>query len=155
MESVWDYTRADSLVWQLPMYSSTVVPQNNPGFDPPAAWVRALDAVARDLECLRVGRQVSMHSLVWEFEINPDYCVIIGWSGGGFYGFGRGDGMSMDADYPDAVEWVAETVQTELAGYEFVQWPSRGKHLLHPHGAQWVDPQDNAVVADIGSLCST
>lgn len=38
MESVWDYMRADCLVWQLPMYSGTVVSQNNPGFDPPAAW---------------------------------------------------------------------------------------------------------------------
>ena len=36
--------------------------------------------------------------------------------------------------YDEAVVWVADTVQTELVGYEFVQWPSEGCHLfLTPH----------------------
>lgn len=154
----WDYMRSDSLVWRLPMYAGTIGPEGNPAFEPPVAWTRALEAVARDLECLRFGREVNLRPLVWEFEITPQYCVIIGWAGAkGTGGFGRGDGMSMDSTYPDAAVWVAETVQTELAGYEFVQWPSHGKHLLKPSadadGARWIDPHDNTVVADIGSLC--
>ena len=34
--------------------------------------------------------------------------------------------------YDEAVVWVADTVQTELVGYEFVQWPSEGCHLFLP-----------------------
>ncbi|MFC0446994.1 hypothetical protein [Rhodococcus jostii] len=38
----------------------------------------------------------------------------------------------MDAPYPQAAVWVADTTQGELAGYDFVQWPSRGRHMLNP-----------------------
>ncbi|MBY3989567.1 hypothetical protein HQO84_25585 [Rhodococcus fascians] len=120
--------------------------------------MRALDAVARDLKCFRVGREVTLERLEWEFEINSEYYVGVGWErAGSIGGFNRGEGMSMDASYTDAAAWVAEIVQTELAAYEFVQWPSKGRHLLSAQaskaGAQWVDPHDGTAAADIGSLC--
>ncbi|WP_338891931.1 hypothetical protein [Rhodococcus sovatensis] len=95
---------------------------------------------------------------MWELEIDPACTVTIGWySADGFGGFGRGEGMSMDAAYTDADAWVADTVQTHFAGYEFVQWLSLGRYLLTPQadegGARCVDPHGETVVADIGSLC--
>lgn len=158
MYSLFDQLRNDSLIWRFPLYAGSGQQMGNPEFEPPKAWVRALDAVARDLRCFRVGREVTLDRLVWEFEINSDYCVAIGWeSANGIGGFSRCDGMSMDAAYADATAWVAETVQTDLAGYEFVQWPSKGRQLLRAQavetGARWVDPNDGTVVADIGSLC--
>lgn len=157
MHSLFDWMRYDSLIWRFPLYQGGGQPMGNPDFEPPEAWMRALDAVARDLKCCRVGREVTLDRLVWEFEINSDYFVGIGWgSVDGIGGFNRGEGMSMDASYADAAAWVAETVQTELAGYEFVQWPSKGRHLLSAQASetvgQWVDPHDGSVVADIGSL---
>ncbi|WP_415975035.1 hypothetical protein [Rhodococcus sp. 077-4] len=158
MYSVFDQLRDDSLIWRFPLYKGAGQPMGNPEFEPPEAWMCALDAVARDLRCLRVGREVVLDRLTWEFEINSDYFVGIGWeSADSIGGFSRCNGMSMDASYPDAAAWVAETVQTDLAGYEFVQWPSRGRYLLSAQaaetGAQWVDPHDGTVVANIGSLC--
>ncbi|WP_243636619.1 hypothetical protein [Rhodococcus sp. Eu-32] len=155
---MWVRLRSDSLIWRFPLYDGAGQPMGNPGFDPPEAWRRALDAVARDLQCLRVGREVTMQRLRWEFAIDPNYDVTIGWNGADdIGGFGRGEGMSMDASYADAAAWVAEVVQHNLAGYEFAQWPSRGRYLLRPRadetGARWVDPHDGSVVGDIGSLC--
>ncbi|WP_338891945.1 hypothetical protein [Rhodococcus sovatensis] len=158
MDSLFDWMRYDSLIWRFPLYQGAGQPMGNPEFEPPEGWMRALDAVARDLKSFRAGREVTLDRLVWEFEINSDYHVGIGWgSVDSIGGFNRGEGMSMDASYADAAAWVAEAVQMELAGYEFVQWLSKGRHLLSAQagktGAQWVDLHDGTVVADIGSLC--
>ncbi|QNG17914.1 hypothetical protein G4H71_04665 [Rhodococcus triatomae] len=129
-----DPRREDSLVWRLPMFGGAGAP-DNPEFDLPQAWAHALDAVARDLRCLRAGRDVNLDRLAWKFAVDDEYLVAIGWDGvRGLGGFMRRDGLMLDAGYDEAVVWVADTVQTELAGYEFVQWPSEGCHLfLTPH----------------------
>ena len=52
--------------------------------------MRALEAVARDLRCLRYGRDVRLDGLVWELAVNGDYAVTVGWQGvHGIRGFAR------------------------------------------------------------------
>jgi hypothetical protein len=52
---------------------------------------------------------------------------------------------------------MADDVQDELAGYEFVQWPIAGRHILRPQivndQASWIDPTTATTVALIGNLC--
>lgn len=157
--SPWD----DSITWRIPLFDTVSgidadSGTGRPSFDPPEAWARALAAVALDLRCLRHGRSVNLDRLVWDLSINGDYHVSVGWQRiRGLGGFGIGGGLTVDASYGEAAAWVAEVVQDDLAGYEFVQWPSRGRHLLHPrlHGADpvWVDPHGDVVLCPIGHLC--
>ncbi|WP_245672837.1 hypothetical protein [Aldersonia kunmingensis] len=136
---------SESLIWRLPMVDDGSGFIDGPGFDPPAPWTQALVAVGRDLRCLRYGRYADTDRLVWDFAINDDYYVLIGWGGAGGLGdFGIGGGLSMDVTFGEAAAWVAEIVQDNLAGYEFVQWPSRGWHVLVPRlragEPVWVNP---------------
>jgi len=63
----------------------------------------------------------------------------------------------MNTSFAEAAVWVADTAQGELTGYDFVQWPSRGGHLLLPRqvddAAVWIDPHEDRVVSLIGDLC--
>ncbi|MDV7246720.1 MULTISPECIES: hypothetical protein [Rhodococcus] len=54
---------------------------DTPGFEPPIA------AVARDLRCLRYGRDVQVNRLVWELAVSDQYAVTLGWRGPGVGGF--------------------------------------------------------------------
>ncbi|MFD3430542.1 hypothetical protein [Nocardia fluminea] len=150
----------DRLVWSFRVASDKLVfgEVPGPGIEAPPAWVDAVVAVARDLGCLRFGREVELSRLVWELGIGTEYTVTIGWkTGSGLGGFARGEGMPMDAAFCAAAVWVADTAQTELAGYEFVQWPCRGRHLLKPRQVDgtpvWVDPRTDHVICAIGELC--
>ena len=150
----WD----DSLVWRIPMLGHASGLVDGPGFDPPTPWAQALAAVGRDLRCLRFGRYVDTDRLVWDMVINSDYYVSIGWqSVRGLGGFRIGAGLTMDATFGEASAWTAEVVQDNLAGYEFVQWPCRGRYLLVPrlHATEsvWVDPHGDVTISPIGKLC--
>jgi hypothetical protein len=72
-------------------------------------------------------------------------------------GFSIGRGYALATTPAQAMVWVASAVQDELAGYEFVQWPSDSWRLLTPElrdgDAVWVDPSSNNVVSQIGALC--
>ncbi|WP_305092318.1 hypothetical protein [Prescottella sp. R16] len=156
---MFDAMFPDRLTWQYMLSDNGFEVLDDPGFDAPPAWVDAVASVARDLRCLRHGRDVRVDRLVWEFSITTDYAVLVGWQkGGGLGGFGIGENMPMDAAFPEAAAWTADIVQTELAGYEFVQWPSRGRHLLIPKVLDgvpsWADPHTGTAVATIGALCS-
>lgn len=149
---------SDSLVWRLSMVDDGSGFVDSPGFDPPAPWAQALAAIGRDLRCLRYGRDADTDRLVWDFAINSDYYVSIGWQGvRGIGGFGIGGGLSMDAAFSEAAAWVAEVVQDNLAGYDFIQWPSQGRHLLVPRlragQPVWVDPHGDVTISPIGELC--
>ncbi|MFE1592076.1 hypothetical protein [Nocardia sp. NPDC058705] len=149
----------DRLVWTFrvlatgPEFRETP----GPGIDAPRAWVDAVVAVAHDLRHLRHGREVDPDRLMWEFSIGADYDVGIGFSWrstsaiGGF-----SNGMPMDAAFCDAAVWVADLTQTELAGYDFVQWPSHGHNLLKPRSIDgqpiWAHPHTNHTVCPIGEL---
>ena len=66
-------------------------------------------------------------------------------------------GYRLDATAAQALVWVADDVQYELAGYEFVQWPMAGRRILVPQivggRAAWVDPITGTAAAAIGELC--
>ncbi|MET4609864.1 hypothetical protein ABIC28_000834 [Rhodococcus sp. PvR044] len=159
--SNFDFGSEDRLVWRFavvvdkPDYCESLGMR----LDPPGAWVDAVVAVARDLRCLRYGRDVRPDRLVWELSVGAEYAVTIGWNGtAGISGFGLCHGLSIDASFCEAAVWVADTAQTELAGYDFVQWPSRGRHLLRPRQIDgtpvWLDPHTDSVVTQIGELCT-
>ncbi|MGO4205400.1 hypothetical protein AB4Z09_27415 [Rhodococcus sp. TAF43] len=151
----------DRLLWRFAIIDDVPDYFESPGrrFDLPGSWVDAVVAVTRDLRCLRHGRDVQPDRLMWELSIGAEYAVTIGWSGtGGVSGFSVCNGLSVEAPFAEAAVWVADTTQTELAGYEFVQWPSRGRHLLVPRlcdGAPvWMDPHSDRVICAIGELCT-
>lgn len=71
--------------------------------------------------------------------------------------FSAGRGFALETTSAQAMVWVASALQDELAGYEFVQWPSEGSRLLVPDlrdsTAVWVD-HTGRKVARIGALCT-
>ncbi|MFC9789569.1 hypothetical protein [Rhodococcus sp. NPDC127528] len=159
---ILDFEGEDRLAWRFAVVADQPDFFDSPGMelDPPHAWTTAVAAVARDLRCLRYGRDVNPDRLVWELSIGAEYAVTIGWNRtGGISGFRSCSGLPMDASFGDAAVWVADAAQTELAGYDFVQWPSRGRHLLRPgqidHAPVWVDPHTGSPIAPVGELCTS
>ncbi|MBA8962924.1 hypothetical protein ACVH9Z_40520 [Rhodococcus opacus] len=155
---IQDLWNQDSLVWHFGLFDGGPAIGSDHDVEAPQVWVRALEAVARDLRCLRYGRDVRLGGLVWELAVNGDYAVTIGWQGvHGISGFSRCDGLSMDVPFAEAAVWVADTVQSDLAGYDFVQWPSQGQRMLLPRkrddGPVWIDTPTDDTVAAIGELC--
>ncbi len=154
-----DIRDEDQLTWRF------IVVDDEPDFydkptgdvDPPQAWVDAIVAVARDLRRFRYGRDVNPDRLIWELSIGHGD-VMIGWNGTtGISGFSLCDGTTRtDASFAQAARSVADTAQTQLAGYDFVQWPSHGRHLLSPRCiddmAVWFDRHTDQTVAPIGGL---
>lgn len=156
-----DIRDEDQLTWRFTVVVDEPDFYDNPtaGGDPPEAWVDAIVAVARDLRCFQYGRDVNPDRLMWELTVGHGDTVMIGWNGtAGISGFSLCDGtMRTDASFAQAARWVADTAQTELAGYDFVQWPSQGGHLLSPRCmddvAVWFDRHTGQMVAPIGGLC--
>ncbi|MGY4646459.1 hypothetical protein [Mycobacterium sp. URHB0021] len=127
----------------------------------PDEWVAALAAVALDLRCRRHGREVSLSGVDWELTVMSEGWVSIGMvtvaDDTDLYKFSIGRGHALETTTAQAMVWVAEVVQEELAGYEFVQWPSDGPRLLTADlrvcDAVWIDPSTDDVVSNIGALC--
>lgn len=141
----------DHLLWRLPVLDDASFVES-PGFDPPEPWIRALRAVGRDLRCLRYGADLDIERLVWDFLIGAENQVTVGWQG-----FRVCHGLKVDAPSASAAAWIADVAQSDLAG-SFVQWPSRGRHLLNPrqHKGEpvWVDPHGDVPIGPIGELCA-
>lgn len=119
----------DLLLWRLGrgVAELAVIDSPGAGIDPPAVWVDATTAVATDLRVLRYGRVFDPDRLVWELAVTGDDTIMIGWGTtehvGGFLVGGEGTPVASSA--AAAAVAVADIAQTELGGYEFVQWPSR------------------------------
>jgi SAM-dependent methyltransferase len=126
----------------------------------PDEWGAALAAVALDLRCRRQGRVICFDGVQWELAVNSQDWVSIGMakltdaSDLGEFSIGRG--YALKTTLTQAMVWVASAVQDQLAGYEFVQWPSDGWRLLDPtvrnNEPVWVDPSTGSVVSPIGAL---
>ncbi|MFB7873765.1 hypothetical protein ACFC06_00830 [Nocardia sp. NPDC056064] len=149
----------DLLVWRLGRTVSGIGVIDSPGagIDPPAVWVDAITAVASDLRVLRYGRAIDPDRLVWELAITGDDTIVIGWGATGpVGGFRVGEGMPAASSATTAVIAVADIAQTELGGYEFVQWPCRGGRVLRARDvggvAVWLDPRTARVIAPVGEL---
>ncbi len=69
----------ECLTWRIPLFTNNSDTGEDPGFAPPESWAQALAGVAQDLRCLRFGPEVVVDRLIWEFSINSDYNVTIGW----------------------------------------------------------------------------
>lgn len=67
--------------------------------------------------------------------------------------YARADDFRLNTTEAQAKVLLAGDVHYELTGYEFVQWPSAGQHLLFPrivdNRASWADPTTEAVIAPI------
>jgi hypothetical protein len=91
----------------------------------------ALAAVAADLRCRRHGRAIGFDGVEWELSVVADGWECIGMatvtddSDLGEFSIGRG--FARETTPGQVKVWVAEVVQDELAGYEWVQWPSDGQ----------------------------
>jgi hypothetical protein len=138
--------------WQFPV-------GGEPPGDLPSAWASACSAVTRDLGCRRHGRSIGFDNVVWTIVAN-DGAVGVGFSLTGEADVGayrRCMDYRLDTTAAQALVWLADDVQYELAGYEFVQWPMAGRRILVPRvvddRAVWVDPTTGTVAAAIGELC--
>lgn len=132
---------------------------DDPPDDLPAAWALASRAVTRDLGCRRHGRLISFHNVWWTI-LADDGSVCVGFELAGDADVGayrRCNGYRLDTTVAQATVWLADDVQYELTGYEFVQWPIAGQDILVPQiivdRATWVDPTTGTVIALIGELC--
>jgi hypothetical protein len=140
--------------WRIPLVGPA------PG-DAPADWVAAFAAVTRDLQCRQYGGAVPLVGAVWTFTVTAEDWVHIGMTrltdDSDLGGFSVGKGYTLATTQSQATVWIAEVIQDELSGYEFVQWPSDGWRMLVPElqndRAVWVDPSTEKVVAPIGELC--
>jgi hypothetical protein len=145
--------------WEAPDRCWQFAVGEEPPRDLPAAWASATRAVTRDLGCRRHGRTVSFRNVMW--SILADHgAVCVGFALAGEADVGayrRCMNYRLDATAAQALVWMADDVQYELAGYEFVQWPMAGRRILVPEivddRAVWVDPIAGTVVAAIGELC--
>ncbi|MFF5037484.1 hypothetical protein [Nocardia salmonicida] len=149
----------DLLMWRLGRTGSGIGVIDSPGvgIDPPPVWVDAITAVASDLRVLRHGRDIDPDRLVWELAITGDDTIMIGWgTTGPVGGFRVGEGTPAASSATTAAVAVADIAQTELGGYEFVQWPSRGSRVLRARevdgAAVWLDPRTARVISLVGEL---
>lgn len=147
----WD---APELCWQF-------LVGNDPPDDLPPAWAFAARAVTRDLGCRRHGRSVSFDNVMWKITADGgSVCVGFALAGDADVSpYKRCRDYRLGTTAAQATVWMADDVQYELAGYEFVQWPIADRHVLVPQiiddRAVWVDPKTNAAIAKIGELCQT
>lgn len=146
------------LSWRFALPRGAVKIYDDPGFAAPDAWLAAIAAVARDLRCRQYGREFDVDWLMWELSVFDDWSVGVAGQARGLGGFGlRSFVSTLDTPAAEATVWIADMVQTDLAGYESIQWPSRGKRMLEPRlaggDAVWIDTESGKSVAAIGGLC--
>jgi hypothetical protein len=128
--------------------------------DLPGAWATATRAVTRDPHCRRHGRPITLTNMLWRFAVSEEW-VALGFEtpvDADVGAYQRCLGYRLEASPAQALVWLADDVQYELTGYEFVQWPIAGQRILEPRiiddHAVWVDPRTNTVTAPIGELCT-
>ena len=149
------------MTWDTPPDRSWRFPfDGDPPADLPVTWAIAARAVTDDLRCRRHGRRITFAHAVWSFAVAD------GWISLGFETPFSADvgsyqsclGSELETSPEQAVVWLAQNVQDELTGNEFVQWPIAGQRILDPRlvddHAVWVDPGTNTVIAPIGELCA-
>ena len=132
---------------------------DDPPGDLPAAWASATRAVTRDLGCRQHGRSIGFDNVMWKIAAD-DGSVCVGFAladDADVGAYQRCNSYRLDTTAAQATVWMADDVQYELTGYEFVQWPIAGRRILVPQiiddQATWVDPKTDAVIAPIGELC--
>lgn len=132
---------------------------DEPPDDLPTPWASAIRAVTRDLGCRRHGRRIGFDNVMWKIA-SDNGSVCVGFALGGdadVNAYQRCNSFRLDTTVEQTTVWLADDVQSELAGYEFVQRPIAGTLVLVPliidKHATWVDPKTDAVIAPVGELC--
>ncbi|OBB08194.1 hypothetical protein A5668_13300 [Mycolicibacterium fortuitum] len=148
------------MLWDVPDRRLSFAVGANPPADLPDAWAAAARAVTRDLQCRRHGRPISFGNVGWRFVVADEW-VAVGFDSPDDANVGTYEscmGYLWKTSAAQALVWLADDVQDHLAGYEFVQWPIAGQHMLRAElvddDAVWLDTGTNAVVARIGELCA-
>jgi hypothetical protein len=146
------------MAWEAPERRWQFRIGDDPPDEVPAAWASATRAVTRDLRCRRYGRPISFHNVMWTIQSDHEF-ISVGFALAGDADLGaytRCKSYRLMTTPAQASVWMADDIQEELAGYEFVQWPIAGQHILNPElvddQAVWLDPCTGAVVASIGEL---
>jgi hypothetical protein len=146
------------MLWESPDRCWRFAIDTDPPADLPDAWATATRAVTRDLHCRRHGRPITLTNMMWRFAVSEEW-VALGFEGADVGTYQRCLGYRLETSPEQALVWLADDVQYELTGYEFVQWPIAGQRILEPriidNHAVWVDPRTNTVTAPIGELCTT
>jgi hypothetical protein len=145
--------------WEAPERRWQFLIGGDPPRDLPASWAWAVRAVTSDIGCRRHGRDIEFHHVMWSISADQG-AVCVGFALDGAAdvdAYQRCRGYQLVTSPAQAAVWLADDVQYELAGYEFVQWPITGGHLLLPRlvddRAVWLHPTTGTVVAPIGALC--
>lgn len=132
---------------------------DDPPSDLPAAWASATHAVTHDLGCRRHGQRIGFDNVMWKIAAHEGF-VWVGFALAGDADVGayqRCNSYRLETTAAQATVWLADDVQYELTGYEFVQWPSEGRRILAPRlidgQATWVEPETDTVIGLIGALC--
>jgi hypothetical protein len=148
------------MAWDAPDRCWRFAIGDDPPADLPTAWATAARAVTRDLDCRRHGRPITFANVGWRFVVSGEW-VAVGFEAPGdadVSAYRRCLSYRLETSTAQALVWLAEDVQYELAGYEFVQWPIAGQRMLDPrildNLAVWVEPSSNTVTAPIGELCA-
>lgn len=146
--------------WDVPDRFWRFAIGGDPPVDLPDAWATAVRAVTRDLDCRRQGRPITFANVEWRFVVSDEW-VAVGFEAPGDADVGayqRCLSYRLETSAAQALVWLADDVQYELAGFEFVQWPVAGRRILHPRivdgYAVWVEPNTDAVTSPIGELCA-
>jgi hypothetical protein len=145
--------------WETPDQSWQFMIGDDPPGDLPAEWAAASQAVTRDLNCRRYGRPVTLRNVMWRF-LAADGFVCVGFALAGDADVGayeRCKSYRLHTTTAQATVWMADDIQEELAGYEYVQWPIAGNHILSAeivgNRASWINPTNDTTVSLIGKLC--
>jgi hypothetical protein len=148
----------EAMSWDAPERCWRFAIGDEPPADLPAAWATATSAVTRDLDCRRHGRPITLANVMWRFVVSGE-SIAVGFETPGDADVGayqRCLSYRLETSAVQALVWLANDVQYELAGYEFVQWPIVGQRVLDPRivddQAVWVEPSTNAITAPIGEL---
>lgn len=145
--------------WDAPDRCWRFAVGEDPPADLPAAWATAARAVTHDLDCRQHGRLVSSTKVGWCFLVSDGGWIAVGFEANDdadVGGYQRCQSYRLETSAAQALVWLADDVQEQLNGQEFVQWPIAGQHVLAPRiidgQAVWVEPSTNAVTAPIGEL---
>jgi hypothetical protein len=112
--------------WDAPDRCWKFLIGEDPPADFPAAWATATRAVTRDLGWRRHGRPITFTNVRWCF-LACDESVAVGFELAGDADVGayqRCFGYRLETTPVQALAWLADDVQYELADYEFVPTPA-------------------------------